>query len=75
MPPPPLLTRHRSPRLQLLERGKREILAIPAMELEEWEERREKAARMVQAHWRGLVARRRFRQRSPERVRREKVRV
>ncbi|KAG2486333.1 hypothetical protein HYH03_015037 [Edaphochlamys debaryana] len=62
----------RREKMRLLEAEKREILAMPGSELEEWEQRRFFAAVRMQAHWRGLVARRKMAQ-SPERLRREKA--
>lgn len=62
------------PAAQLLELDKREILAVPATELDDWQKKRHRAAAMVQAHWRGLVQRRKWAQREPERLRRDEVR-
>lgn len=67
--PPPLPL----PPAQVLELEKRQLLRTPAAEYDEREERRHRAAAKVQAHWRGLVARRRWCQ-SPERIKREQVR-
>ena len=49
------------------------MLACPASELDEWQARRHRAAVKVQAHWRGLVQRRKLALRSPEMLRREQV--
>lgn len=47
---------------------------MPGGELEEWELRRLRAVVKVQAHWRGLLQRRKM-AKSPERARREQVRA
>lgn len=49
------------------------MLACPASELDEWQARRHRAAVKVQAHWRGLVQRRKLALRSPEMLQREQV--
>ncbi|GAX75123.1 hypothetical protein CEUSTIGMA_g2567.t1 [Chlamydomonas eustigma] len=43
------------------------MLEVPASELEDWHAKRTRAAMKVQAHWRGLVQRRKLAERSPER--------
>ncbi len=69
-----VMERHRQ-RIYLLEAERREVLEQPASELDEWETRRRKAAVKVQAHWRGLVQRRKLREqgKQPEAELREKV--
>jgi hypothetical protein len=59
--------------LQILECERREILEVPASEFPDWQERRHRAAVLVQAHWRGLVERRKISKRSPEELKREEV--
>ncbi|EFJ43579.1 hypothetical protein VOLCADRAFT_96187 [Volvox carteri f. nagariensis] len=65
------LDRHRE-KMRVLEMEKRALLVLPGSEVEEYEQRRVMAAVKVQAHWRGLVARRKMAQ-SPERRRREQA--
>lgn len=66
-----IMEKHRE-KIQVLEVEKRELMKVPGGELEDWEMRRLRAVIKVQAHWRGLVQRRRMAQ-SPERVQREKA--
>lgn len=47
---------------------------MPATELDDWQNKRHRAAAMVQAHWRGRVQRRKWAQREPERLKRDEVR-
>ena len=62
-----------SSEVQILEAERRSILEVPASELTDWQERRHRAAVMVQAHWRGLMQRRKLARRSPEDLKREQV--
>ncbi|GIL76623.1 hypothetical protein Vretifemale_6122 [Volvox reticuliferus] len=66
-----VMDKHRE-KMRILEEEKRTLMALPGSEMEEYEQRRLMAAIKVQAHWRGLVARRKLAQ-SPERIRREQA--
>lgn len=57
-----VMDRHRE-RIYMLEAEKRELLKLHAGEVDEWQAKRHRAAVKVQAHWRGLVERRRLAQR------------
>ena len=57
-----VMDRHRE-RIYMLEAEKRELLKLNAGEVDEWQAKRHRAATKVQAHWRGLVERRRLTQR------------
>jgi hypothetical protein len=61
--------------VQILEAEKREMLEVPASELEDWQAKRTRAAMKVQAHWRGLVQRKKMAEKSPERRLKEQVRM
>ncbi|GLC39304.1 hypothetical protein PLESTB_001576100 [Pleodorina starrii] len=66
-----VMDKHRK-KMRVLELEKRALLALPGGDVEEYEQRRLLAAIKVQAHWRGLVARRKL-ARSPERAQREQA--
>jgi hypothetical protein len=57
-----VMDRHRE-RIYMLEAEKRELLKLKAGEVDEWQATRHRAAVKVQAHWRGLVERRKLAQR------------
>ena len=48
-------------------------MALPASEVADWQDQRHRAAIKVQAHWRGLVQRRKLAMKSPEEIRRQQV--
>lgn len=60
-------------RIKVLEKEKRLIEACPVTELDEWDAKRNTAASKIQAHWRGILERRRWLQRSPERQQRDQA--
>lgn len=59
--------------LQILEAERQALIALPASEVADWQDRRHRAAVKVQAHWRGLVQRRKLAMRSPGDIQREQV--
>jgi|LauGreSBDMM110SN_4_FD.fasta_scaffold139207_2 hypothetical protein len=57
----------------MLEAERQALMSLPASEVADWQDRRHRAAVRVQAHWRGLVQRRKLAMRSPEEIQREQV--